>query len=122
MNYEKLAQKTECKYDEDLKQRMVSQARLLHHCIGLCTETGELQDAVKKHIFYGKELDITNVLEEVQDILWYVAGICNTFNVSIEEMQDKNIAKLKARYGEKFSSENAIDRNLEKERQILEKL
>ena len=45
--------------------------RILHAAIGCVTESGELLDALKKQIFYGRELDVVNVKEEAGDILWY---------------------------------------------------
>jgi hypothetical protein len=46
---------------------------------------------------------------------------CNVNDIDVKSILDTNIQKLKARYGEKFSSDRAINRNLEKERMILEK-
>lgn len=94
--------------------------RLLHAAIGLCTETGELQDALKKSIFYGKPLDRTNLAEELGDVMWYIAIACDALGVSLEGVMEKNIAKLKARYGDKFTQHAALNRNLEAERTILE--
>ena len=45
---------------------------------------------------------------------------CYQYNTNIGDILDKNIAKLKARYGDKFSSDRAINRDLETERTILE--
>jgi NTP pyrophosphatase (non-canonical NTP hydrolase) len=94
--------------------------RLLHGSIGLATEAGEMLDAVKKHVFYGAPLDKVNMAEEVGDLFWYCAVICDALNVSFEEVQEKNIAKLKARYGAMFSKDRALHRDLEKERKVLE--
>jgi len=94
---------------------------LLHGAIGICTEGGELLDALKKHIYYGKELDKVNIIEEIGDVLWYIALICNALGISLEEVMQKNIEKLQIRYPEHFSEENALFRNLEKERNILER-
>jgi len=44
----------------------------------------------------------------------------NYYNIDIKGSFDINISKLKARYGDKFTSERAINRDLEKERKILE--
>ncbi|MCO4793377.1 MAG: nucleoside triphosphate pyrophosphohydrolase family protein [Bacteriovoracaceae bacterium] len=95
--------------------------RLLHAGIGLSTEAGEFLDALKKHIFYGKELDRVNLAEEMGDMFWYLAIACDELGVEFESLMDRNIEKLKARYGEKFSEQNAETRNLTKEREILEK-
>ena len=94
--------------------------RLLHAGIGLATEAGEFLDALKKHIFYGKELDRVNLKEEMGDLFWYLAIACDELDVAFEPLMETNIAKLKARYGEKFSEVKAEKRDLESERQILE--
>lgn len=94
--------------------------RLLHGAMGVVTESGELMDALKKHIYYGAELDKTNVKEEIGDLLWYVGILCDTLGLTFEEVFETNIAKLKARYGDKFNETGALNRNLEKEREILE--
>jgi len=94
--------------------------RLLHAGIGISTEAGELLDALKKHIFYGKSLDKVNMAEEVGDLFWYIAIIADELGFEFESVMEKNIEKLKARYGEKFSEEKANLRNLVQERSILE--
>ena len=95
-------------------------ARLLHGMIGLCTETGELQDAIKKNLIYGKHLDVTNIVEEVGDVTWYLAIILSACGSSFEEAFAKNIAKLKARFPDKFTEELALNRDLDAERAALE--
>lgn len=94
--------------------------RLLHAGIGLSTEAGEFLDALKKHIFYGKKLDRVNLAEEVGDLFWYTAIIADELGFDFESVMDKNIKKLKARYGDKFSEAKADKRDLSKEREILE--
>jgi len=95
--------------------------RLLHSMIGLCTESGEIQDMMKKHIFYGKDIDKVNLKEELGDLMWYIAIACDEIDISLEEVMQTNVDKLRARYGEKFTEEAALNRNLLKEREILEK-
>lgn len=94
--------------------------RLLHAMMGINTENGELQDQFKKYVFYGKELDEVNLIEEVGDLMWYVALLCSELGVGLEEVFDKNIAKLKLRYKGKFSETKAMERDLEGERKVLE--
>jgi len=92
----------------------------LHMVIGISTEAGELLDAYKKHFAYGKNLDIVNVGEEIADIMWYISNLCRMKGIDLEEMMERNINKLKARYPDKFSQEKALNRNLDIERDILE--
>jgi NTP pyrophosphatase (non-canonical NTP hydrolase) len=94
--------------------------RLLHAGIGLATETGEFLDSIKKEIFYGKEPDWTNLMEELGDLHWYIAVAQDALGITTEEIYDMNIKKLKSRYPGKFTKENALNRNLKEERKILE--
>lgn len=121
--YVKNAVITEARDFGPVQERMqnVGLIRLIHGAIGLCTETGEIQDALKKHYFYGKPLDRVNLAEELGDVMWYIAILCDELGVSLESVMEKNIAKLKARYGEKFTEAAALNRNLAVEREILEK-
>lgn len=94
--------------------------RIEHAIIGLASEIGELADAMKKAKFYGKTFDVVNFLEELGDLTWYIAIALDETDSCWEEIWEKNIAKLKARYPEKYTDENALCRNLEIERKILE--
>lgn len=120
--YQALALVTESKnYGEIERVSQEKLVRLLHGGIGVATEGGEILDALKKHIFYGKPLDEVNLKEEVGDLLWYIAIICDELNTSFDEIMSTNIEKLRARYGGKFSEVKALNRNLQTERAILEK-
>lgn len=92
----------------------------LHMVLGMQTEVAEIADVYKKHIAYGKNLDLVNVKEEIGDAMWYIQNMCNMNNWSLEEILYTNIEKLKSRYPEKFSNDNALNRDLDKEREILE--
>lgn len=121
-NYVENVLRTESKDFEAIFQRMSHPTvmRLTHAAAGMTTETGEFFDALKKHIFYGKELDKVNLQEELGDLLWYVGLAMDILGISMDEVLTKNISKLRARYPEKFTEEHATNRNLDKERQILE--
>lgn len=95
-------------------------ARILHAAIGCVTESGEMLDALKKQIFYGKELDVTNVKEEAGDLCWYLAILFDELGTSFEEEMERVINKLKVRFPEKFTEDNAFNRDLDKERGVLE--
>lgn len=116
-DYIKEAVRTESVPKLDLS---TNQVRMLHGAMGLCTEAGELLDSLKKHLFYGRELDTVNVAEEIGDAQYYMAILCDVLGISFEEIQAVNIKKLRARYPEGFSSERAYNRDLDTERQILE--
>ncbi len=95
--------------------------RLIHAGMGMATEAAEFVDMMKKHIFYGKPVDHINLVEELGDLMWYIAIASDVLNVSLERIMEVNINKLRARYPTKFREDLAINRNLDKEREILER-
>lgn len=105
-----------------MEERMLNlpHLRLLHAAMGITTEAGEFMDAFKKHFLYGKQLDVINLKEELGDILWYIAIAADELGISFESIMQTNIDKLKKRFPEKFTEHNAINRDLESERKILE--
>jgi NTP pyrophosphatase (non-canonical NTP hydrolase) len=96
------------------------QADNIHMAFGLVTEAGEFADIFKKNLAYNKPIDWINAKEEIGDLCWYIANFCSINGFDLEEILSTNIAKLDARYPEKFTEEKAIVRDLEKERNILE--
>jgi len=171
--YQQLAKRT-------LKDLGTDQKNLLHMKMGLMTEIGELLDALKKHIAYGKELDAVNIREEWGDAMWYIANyytikgkelhfeaesifdlffymssknnpeftllenmanvLCRNnmsfnetaaliwsmgknfieFNETKGDLLQLNIDKLRKRYPEKYTDEQALVRDTDAEREILE--
>lgn len=103
---------------EGKPSRMLS--RLLHGAMGMETEVGELIDMLKKHYIYGKAFDRTNVLEEVADVMWYCALALDACGFTMEQALQANIDKLLKRYPQKFSTEQALNRDLDAERAVLE--
>lgn len=121
--YKESALRTESNDFKAIGERMSQEGniRLLHAGIGLATESGEFLDALKKSLFYGKELDRVNLKEEIGDLLWYCAIALDELGGDFDSTMATNIAKLKARFPNKFTEEDAENRNLDKEREILEK-
>ncbi len=116
-DYKEQSQRTCPNLKDELREGLSDE---LHMVMGISTEAGELLDAYKKHFAYGKDLDVVNVGEEIADIMWYISNLCRIKGIDLEEMMQRNVDKLKARYPEKFTQENALNRNLDNERNILE--
>ena len=93
----------------------------IHMLFGMATEIGELQDVFKKNIAYKKNIDWINIEEEIGDIFFYAASFCRINNLDLEKIIDTNVQKLESRYPNKFTEYHALNRNLSKERKILEK-
>jgi len=95
--------------------------KLLHAAIGGATESAELLKAVYDHKWGDVEFDEVNCLEEMGDKAWYDAIIWRMFNFKLENIFERNIAKLLKRYKKgKFSKDEALNRDLDTERKTLE--
>lgn len=113
--------------------------RIIHGALGLGTESGEILQSLMESLNENKEIDLDNLFEELGDIFWYIALIIDEARKekirrttsqmpldfaapnewSFENIMEKNIAKLKARFPDKFSTENAYNRNIENEKNSL---
>lgn len=82
-------------------------AHLLHMAVGVAGEAGELLDAVKKATIYNKPLDITNVIEELGDLEFYMQGIRTTLRVTRIDVLQQNVDKLEKRYKQAYSDYEA---------------
>lgn len=86
---------------------------LINGVMGLCGESGEAIDIVKRHLAQGHELDREHLIKELGDVAWYLAETAFALDVSLEEVCQRNLDKLKARYPEGFSAERSIHRTAE---------
>lgn len=94
-------------------------SQLLHYTVGIITEANELMVALAKGAITGT-LDKVNVGEEIGDSQYYINAAAERLGLDMEDLLGKNISKLEARYPEKFTEKGATNRDLEKERNILE--
>jgi len=75
--------------------------RLLTAALGMCAESGEFTEIVKKIVFQGKPVNVDNLYHmkrELGDIMWYVAQACMTLDTTIDEIIEMNVEKLEKRY------------------------
>lgn len=79
--------------------------RLLMGALGLAGETGETVDTVKKHLFHGKLLNQVDFIKELGDVRWYLEVLTMYAGVTMEEVEQRNIDKLRKRYPEGFNPE-----------------
>jgi len=93
--------------------------RLAHASMGICTESGELADTLKKHIYSGKELDRINIIEELGDLLWYITVAADAVGTDLETIMDLNIGKLRKRYQAAFTEAESLLRDIEAEQEAL---
>lgn len=83
---------------------------ILDGILGLCGETGEVSDHIKKYMFQGHELDQDKLVNELGDVCWYIAILASGLNVDLETVMKKNIEKLQRRYPDGFDTEKSLHR------------
>ena len=83
---------------------------LINGVMGLCGESGEAIDIVKKWLAQGHELDQEKLAKELGDICWYLAETATALDLSLEDIMIANIEKLRRRYPEGFDSNRSVHR------------
>ena len=101
--YQQLAMTT---LNPDLSEKDV----LINGVMGLCGESGEAIDLVKKWLAQGHELDREKLAKELGDICWYLAETATAIGYDLEDIMTANIEKLKKRYPQGFEAQRSINR------------
>ena len=101
--YQDLAMRT---LNPELSQKDV----LINSVMGLCGESGECIDIVKKWLAQGHELDKDALIKELGDVAWYLAETAYALDLSLEDILRGNLEKLKNRYPQGFDSQRSINR------------
>jgi len=105
--------------DINMEDSLKVNPRIFHSIVGIATESTELLEALDMS---GKNMDNVNIGEEFGDLDWYKAIGVDELNMDWVTILNTVIEKLKSRYPEKFTSTDAINRDLDKEREILNKM
>ena len=84
---------------------------LINGVMGLCGESGEAIDLVKKWLAQGHELDKEKLAKELGDICWYLAETATAIGYDLEDIMAANIEKLKKRYPQGFEAKRSIHRS-----------
>ena len=84
--------------------------QLINGAMGLCGESGEFMDLLKKQMFHGHEMDKEHMAKELGDIAWYLATAADALGYDLETILQMNVDKLLARYPDGFSVERSMNR------------
>ena len=104
--YQQLAMTT---LNKELSEKEI----LINGVMGLCGESGEAIDIVKKWLAQGHELDREKLIKEIGDVAWYIAEIATALGVTLDEVLSANIEKLRRRYPDGFSAASSVGRKEE---------
>lgn len=81
--------------------------RLTLAALGLAGESGEVVDLIKKHLFHGKPLDLEQLIKELGDVRWYLESMAWVIGVTMQDIEEANIRKLRARFPQGFTNKDA---------------
>ena len=104
--YQQLAMMT---LNKDLSKKDI----LINGVMGLCGESGEAIDLVKKWYAHGHDFDKEHFAKELGDIAWYLAEAATAIDMNLEDIFEANIKKLKKRYPEGFETQRSVERDSE---------
>lgn len=94
--------------------------KIRNGCYGLNGEAGECIDILKKVEFQGHAFDPVKLVDELGDVLWYVAQTATGLGIALEDVAQHNVEKLKKRYPDGFDAERSIHRpEYEKEKDSM---
>jgi NTP pyrophosphatase (non-canonical NTP hydrolase) len=104
--YQRSAEKTSGAYGTEVGD----ERRVMLAILGLCGESGELANKIKKLTAHGHLITVDELQEELGDVLWYLSEATTALGFSLNEVAELNIEKLMARYQGKFTKEKSINR------------
>lgn len=78
--------------------------------LAIAGEAGELANLTKKVFVHGHPYDQDKVIDELGDILWYIAVYADGIGVSLSEIAERNLAKIARRYPDGFSTDASLNR------------
>ena len=95
--------------------------RIFHAALGFVTESAEIMEMLYKHIYEGEEFDWNNLTEECGDLLWYMALMAKAKDLkTFDEFMLTNRAKLTKRYGDTWTQDAALNRDIPAEQEVFE--
>jgi NTP pyrophosphatase (non-canonical NTP hydrolase) len=97
--YQELAKLTAKKFDNP-------EVEIATWGLGITGEAGDVASCIKKTFAHKNDVK-EGIKENIGDMLWYTAMICNFFNWNLQDILNQNIEKLRKRYPQGFSIENA---------------
>lgn len=107
IEYQLLAQRTS-------RHDLPAESHITNGVLGLAGEAGECADLLKKHYYQDNRPFREQLIDELGDVMWYVAETASGLGVSLDDIALHNVEKLKKRYPEGFDPEKSLHREGEK--------
>ncbi len=102
-DYQQLAART-------LGRDRTHEQQLANAALGLTGEAGEVAEVIKKHLFHATPLNQDALAKELGDCLWYIGAFATVLGLSMDDIAERNIEKLRKRYPAGFDTERSRNR------------
>jgi len=98
-NYQKLCKETAKKFKR-------KEDAIINWALGISGEAGDVAGCIKKTMYHGNDQK-AGTRENIGDVMWYIAMICNYYGWNLEDVLEENVKKLKARFPKGFTEKRA---------------
>lgn len=95
-NYQKFAS------EAHLEKGPEAGAAVIGFALGLAGEAGEVCDDIKKKYYHQRPINDEHTIEELGDVMWYVANLATAYGVKLSDIIRQNEEKLRKRYAKKY--------------------
>ena len=97
-------------YERAVERTAPSDSDLTPYLLGLAGETGEILDYLKKVQYHEHPYSRLRLIEELGDLYWYFTMLRVRLGISLTEVQQYNVDKLRKRYPDGFDPERSRNR------------
>lgn len=80
-------------YQKAARRTAIYKDKIIYPALGLCGESGEVAEKIKKFLRDGVMND-KEVAKELGDVLWYIANLAEDLGYDLAEIADINLEKL----------------------------
>lgn len=80
-------------YQKAARRTAIYTDKIIYPALGLCGESGEVAEKIKKYLRDGT-LNDKEVAKELGDVLWYIANLAEDLGYDLAEIADMNLEKL----------------------------
>lgn len=100
------SQMTLNEYQDEAKQTRGAQCDRLYLAVKLQEEAAEAAQPVVKEHYHNKPVDVGHLMDELGDLMWYVATLADEFGWSLQNVAEYNVLKIRQRHGTQYSSQH----------------
>ena len=91
-------------YQQEAKRTRGEQCDKAYLAAKLTIEAAEAAQPVIKEHYHGKLLDRNELVDELGDVLWYLAVLAEEYGINLSFVVAYNVMKLRKRHGDTYNA------------------